>query len=60
MYHGARAASFKACVAVKIKQVEKVMQFAIAEAVQQAKEDFESTCPSWAHDDRCLRFLFRS
>ena len=29
-FHGARAASFKACVAVKIKQVEKVKRFAIA------------------------------
>ena len=40
------AASFKACVAAKKKPVEKVMRAAIAEAVQQAKEDFESTCPS--------------
>ena len=30
----------------KRKPVEKVMRAAIAEAVQQAKEDFESTCPS--------------
>ena len=43
-YHGARAASFKACVAAKKKLVEKVMRAVIAEVVQQAKEDFESTC----------------
>ena len=39
VYHGAKAACFKACENVKREPVEKFMRFAIAEAVQQAKED---------------------